>query len=138
MFYAPLGFCWCSGWSKMKMLWLYNLKLQQAMENQAYVVISKFCLWWRPGLCVFWTCFVGWGRKVSRWNGIYLFGRLFDHRKRNFFIKIALKPQILKDRDQGLLKLHVHLGRFQYEGKIGLSPKKKLCLKQKNNVWGGF
>ena len=50
--------------------------------------------------------------------------RLFDHRKKNFFIKLALKPQIRKEGDQGLLKLHVHLGRFQYEGKIGLSPKK--------------
>ena len=30
-----LWFCWRSGWPKVKNLWLYNLKLEQAMRNLA-------------------------------------------------------------------------------------------------------
>ena len=39
---------------------------------------------------------------------------------------------LLKEEHQGLLKLHVHLGRFQSEEKIGLPPKGEFCLKRKN------
>ena len=41
VFYTPR-----SGWTKVKTVWLYNLKLEQAMRNLARMVISKSCLWW--------------------------------------------------------------------------------------------
>ena len=58
-----------------------------------------------------------------------------DHQKKKFFINKSIEALIpLKEGYQGLLELHVPLGVFQQGGEMGLSPKSKFFLKQKNNV----
>ena len=58
-----------------------------------------------------------------------------DHQKKKFFINKSIEALIpLKEGYQGLLELHVPLGVFHQGGGMGLSPKSKFFLKQKNNV----
>ena len=100
-----LWFCWCSDWPRVKNLWLYNLKLEQAMRNLACGDLN--CSYWgglklrklviNDWVHVFPRVVSGDGvRVVGRWNDMYLFAGFLlgasnaenwgDHRKKNFFI----------------------------------------------------
>ena len=76
-------FCWRSGWPKVKNLWLYNLKLEQAMRNLACGDLN--CSYWgglklrklviNDWVHVFPRLVLGDGRRVEdRWHDMYLFG----------------------------------------------------------------
>ena len=106
-------------------------------------MISKPCLSWNwrnyinnwvhvsPGLVL------GNGERLEdRWNGTYWLrgifvgrfkcGKMGAHRKKNLFINNSVGTLILlKEGHQGLLKLHVHLGRFQCGEKNGAISKKR-------------
>ena len=97
--------------------------------------------YYRLGSCVSWTCFEGWplilhvpfwgifagGRNAKKWG---------DHKKKKFKNNSIEALILFKEGHQSLLKLHVPLeGVPVWEKK---SPKREFCLKQKNNMWGGF
>ena len=129
-------------WSKIKFFDFYNLKLKPVMRNltcgdqQMLLMVIWLVLtrveteeisYKRLGSCFFWTYFRGWGESVGgRWNWIYIFGGLLlggsnaekwgDHQKKKFFIN-RLKPKFCLWREhEGLLKLHVPLGRGMGRG----------------------
>ena len=147
-------------WSKMKLLWLYNLKLEQTMRNLAWchlVPTEEVWGWeisyWRLGSCVSWTCSreVGEGEVLLEVH-VYLFGRIVvgkfkcgkmgDHQRKKFFINNSVEVLIPFNKEhQVLLKLPVFgvgVGGSSVGEKWSYLQKWEFSSKRKNNLWGGF
>ena len=132
-------------------LWLYNLKLEQAIRILAcsdseeiyeitneWVHVSSLLVsndgGRRVGIieiaCAFLRGFLLGDSNLEKGS---------DHQKKKFFINKSIWALILlKKGYQSLLKLHVPFRGVPARGKMRLSPKTRFCLKQKYNMWGGF
>ena len=98
---------------------------------------------------VSWTCFKGWreggGTNDIAWAffGRFLLGRSNtkkwgEHQNKKLFKNKSVKALILfKKGHLGLLKLYILL-RGCSTVEENEAPKRELCLKQKNNMWGGL
>ena len=76
--------------------------------------------------CAFLGGFLLGDSNLEKWN---------DHQKKKFFINKSIRALIpLKEGYQNLLKLHVPFRDVPAREEKGLSPKTKLCLKQKKNM----
>ena len=84
---------------------------------------------------VSWHCkSLFWGVSVGMLNT----KKTGDHWNKKLFIKKSLKALIKLTRPSGSIETACSFERvFHYQWENG-APKRKFCLKQKNNMWGGL